>query len=633
MSEWVEQEVIFENPGPTVGSFDQPIDTEPTFTGVVTSSVAESTASMLVEIDENDDGIVDGTAIVLADGTFQYTLINPVVGDNLLKIRAIDSYSHTEDLVGDWVEYTLTQAPEMTPEVSSLTLQNFTNVEGVAVTDSPVIQGTITFDLESNAIDRWIEFDHDGDGQADGYATVDIFGEFTYEPDRLPFGETTIHARAVIQLADQTLYGHWSDSYTDANDAPAPIVVEFKHEPESMPMITGTLGVLDQATGTIAGRVTLDGYAYEGKVRVDVIVAGSAIFNGFAYADSNGRFEYELLKLVQGNHQVRITPLISDPNSTDGDYAGESRNLTVDYAPAALNGVPAVTSLGLAYETGASAGHTSDPTLVGEVNLTNYGGVAPPQLYVEISYADGSDTITEDIAVNPDGKFEWTPDGLKAGITYSFTALAKLWNSDPLVGAYESSTNTANKNVTPTLDGDETISITSLSMLSNTEESSGSTHKSGEAIFSGMIENDGRSGGHIVHFDHNQDGIVDGTAITQSNGSFIYRADGIEPHDSLVQTMTAWVTEVDYWGSSRTSAAAIRDFVLTRAPIIQEYSFNPSDPANLKIEGSVYSETNPSDLWIEFELFGSSLPGETPPADVTDYLLELLRFKPPICEC
>ncbi len=641
--DWVTNSITFENPAPGLINFssteltEQHNDKDPTFQGRIASMVADSVVGMTVEIDEDGDGLADGRTTVLPDstgltlptdylsaGVFEYTLQNQKVGVNTVQVRAVDSFSHTSDLVGDWFPVIVKNNAEDAPAFTSLILESYDDlsVDSITVkkTADPVISGNVKADYDSQAISRWVEFDHNNDGIVDGTAQIDALGNFRYEAARLAYGNQTIKARTVIQLADQVVEGAWDTTFDHDNDSATAnelAEVTFLHEPESMPMITGTLGVLDQATGTIAGRVTLDGYAYEGKVQIDVVVAGTPVLNGYAYADSNGRFEYELLKLVQGNHQVRVTSQISDPNSTDGDYAGESRDLTVDYSPVALSGVPAITSLGLAYETGASTGHTSDPTLVGAVNLTSYGGVAPPQLYVEISYADGSDTITEDIAVNSDGKFEWTPDDLKAGITYSFAAQTKLWNSDPSVGAYEQGPNTANKNVTPTLDGDAIASIDSLGMLGIPQDQSDQVHKSGQAIFTGKIDNDGRSGGHIVHFDHNQDGIVDGTAITQSDGTFIYRADGIEAHDSLIQTMTAWVTEVDYWGESRTSVPETRDFILTRAPIVREFSYNSTTN---KIEGSIYSETDHADLWIEYELFGSSLPGETPPTDVTDYL-------------
>ena len=640
--DWVSNSITFENPAPELVDINDPASTaetlkqpnlkDPTFQARIASKVADSIVGMTVEIDEDRDGLADGTATIIPDtesnlpqgytssGVFEYTLKNPNVGPNQIRIRAIDSFSHTDVLVGAWEDLTIENQAEEAPRFVSLNLESYEEVGANNKTDDPVITGSVEIAYDSQAISRWVEFDHNNDGIVDGTAQIDALGNFRYEAARLAYGNQTIKARTVIQLADQVVEGAWDTTFDHDNDSATAdelAEVTFLHEPESMPMITGTLGVLDQATGTIAGLVTLDGYAYEGKVQIDVVVASTAVLNGYAFADSNGRFEYELLELTEGNHQVRVTPLISDPNSTNGNYSGESRDLTVDYTPVALSGVPAITALGLAYETGASAGHTSDPTLVGEVNLTSYGGLAPPQLYVEISYVDGANTITEDIAVKPNGKFEWTPDGLKAGVTYSFTAQAKLWNPDPVVGAYQPSTNAASKDVTPTLDGDETISITSLGMLSNTQGSSNSTHKSGEAIFSGVVENDGRKGGHVVHFDHNQDGIVDGTAITQSDGTFIYRADGIEPHDSLVQTMTAWVAEEDYWGESRTSVAATRDFVLTRSPIVSELIYNST--LN-RIEGSLYSQTSPNFLWIEYELFGSSLPGETPPANIVEYL-------------
>lgn len=38
------------------------------------------------------------------------------------------------------------------------------------------------------------------------------------------------------------------------------------------------------------------------------------------------------------------------------------------------------------------------------------------------------------------------------------------------------------------------------------------------------------------------------------------------------------------------------------------------------MEGSVFSETDHQHLWIEYELFGDSLPGDDPPSDIDDYV-------------
>ena len=646
---WIDASVTFLNPAPTVevDTIAEPV-TEATITGTVESEL-RSTPGMTVEVDLNLDGAADATALVLAGGAFEYTVRDARLGENEIQVRAIDPYSDAEPLVGAWEPVTFTLVPHELPPIASLSLEGYEEVSGgLDRTADPTIVGTIDFSSLPQATLRWIEFDHDGDGLVDGAATVDAAGEFRYAPDDLPLGPiTSLAARAAAQVGSQLITGEWSQDYTTA-----PVDLDFLHEPNDLPEITGVLEITDAERGVVVGRMTRGGFGYSGRLQIDVMVGmdgDTAQFNGTAQADSTGRFEYELRELVdiEGDHTIRATALLADPNEIvdpnlteptaadgylAGYYAGASRTVDFNYTPVALPATPILlSSFDLAYDTGTVAGETADPMLKGQVDLAAHNlDVAPPQLYVEIDYDDtggGAFNADATVAVRADGSFEFTPQGLgdpnATSTTHNFRTRTKVWNPDELVAAYQFSDSggggVASKTVTLAASQYEAPTIDSLHLKFNKAETG--VEQSADPAFRGRIlkTNSGRLGGLVVQFDHNGDGEIDGTTITNSEGKFFYRAVGLEPSNLLTQTITAWVIEEDYWGASHSSEAKTLDFILTRAPLVESIEFDASVGPDGAVTGSLFSEVATTDLWVEYELFGAGLDTGAAPADLAEY--------------
>src|SRR5690606_8276925 len=105
----------------------------------------------------------------------------------------------------------------------------------------------------------FVEFDHDDDQVPDGFATAGAFGQFSYAPDNLPFGENTLAARVVIQLGAQRIEGAWSDTYLDEFEDPDPLTFSFFHH-SSEPAVISQFEVEDHERGIVTGRATVGGF-------------------------------------------------------------------------------------------------------------------------------------------------------------------------------------------------------------------------------------------------------------------------------------------------------------------------------------------------------------------------------------
>ena len=571
--------------------------------GVITSLITDDVTGMTIEVDHNGDGISDGTAIVSSDGTYEYTAEGLFAGpisspqEITLHVRAVDIYSRNETLRGDWQEFTFNLLPIDPPVVSTLTLKADENPAVDAFSSSnPVLIGTLS-DLPVGTIQVSVEFDHDGDGLIDGTTGVDLLSNFSYIPSSLPYGTNTIHARAVVQIGSETLVGAWFDP--DGNDSAA-LGFTFHHK-SAEPAIVNSLNLVDVVTAEISGRTTVGGFGESILVEVQVIDSADLEHNFIVRSDTNGFFEFTVPKLIANNsYNIQVRGLLDDPNAS-GVVEGDWRELPQAFVYTPSSVVPVTTSeFVLAHDTGFNQGNdiTADPTLRGTVD------VAQPQLFVEF-YDSSTDTTIATVPVLPDGTFQFTPEGLEQLTSYSIQARTKLW--DPIAGGYQYDHliwSTA-PSVSFTLDVSENDSaIVSELRLWQNAAAAGQTPQTGTATFVGQITNDGNRAGLVVEFDHNGDGVIDGTAVTKADGSFFYQAVGLEP-SIAVQTITANALEIDYFGNEFLSVLKSLDFILTRAPLVHnlQYYFDiPGPPGG--ILGEVVSDVPTSDLVVEYLFFG-----------------------------
>jgi len=592
------------NPALDAQENEIPLETiDPTLSGVVTSAVADDVAGMTVEIDHNRDGVADGTTIVFTDGTFEYTAegLNP--GSVELFIRVIDSYTESESLVGSWQPFTFELKSIAPPVVSSLVLTVDEDLSGTSPTSSnPELTGNVT--VPEGITQLTIEFDYQGPGEVgyglvDGSATVDLFGNFTFSPSNLPYGNVTIRARAVATAGAETIVGAWSD------DGANGFTYAFFHK-STEPAVISQLEITDATTASISGRATVGGFGE--SVLVEVQVVGSAVpeHNFIIATDADGSFEFDVPRLAAGSYEIEVRGLVGDPN-TGGDVAGDWRALSQNliYTPHAVT-LPTIASFQLAYNTGDNldANITADPTLNGMVNA------ALSQLFIEFDYSTGDgEQINATVAVLPDGTFTHTPEGLINGDARDVSIRTKLW--DPNGDQYLLGSWSEIDSVTFTLDQTENTpaSVQGFSLWQNAAPVD-QTPQSASPIFIGSVDDaDGNIAGLTVQFDHNGDGIIDGTAITKVDGSFLYEAVGLEP-GVIAQTVTVQVLERDYWGDEYVSPLAPLTFILTKAPLVSALTYAPST-----VTGRVVSDVPTTSLVVEYQLFGNG--AQTAPPDLT----------------
>lgn len=571
-----------------------------TITGRIASllTTVDSPLGMAVEFDENLDGVVDGTAVADHHGNFEYELQTVEVGDVVIRARTVDSYSDTRPLVGDWVDLSFElkakEAPVVNSEYVLRQIEGEHDPDGsvtgdeIPITRQPVIEGTVTVaDYVGQVI---VEFDHNGNALADGYATADLFGNFTYTPDNLPFGVANIAARAVVQSGTSRIEGDWSSEYVD-NDLGDGIdrsafTIDFFHQSVDAPVIT-QFEVDEDTPRFVTGRAVVNGYGQAVQVEIAVGTEQNHVTKRVVNTDSNGYFRAEVPELTFGTHTIIVRGLTPDPNSNSVAVGQWSSEVTLTYDPFTLTTTPTITQFGLAY--GSTAG-TADPTVSGIVDTPW------PETYVEFRYGTSGD-VDGMVRVRADGTFEHTPSGL-AETSHTIQARIRYWNPDASGGFVEGtfgSTNETTFSLTAT--AQTSPSITAFKPLGT--PGIGIAQIS-EPIFEGqLVTGDYSTLGIELRFDYNGDGLIDGRTLAKADGSFLYDATGLEP-GTIEQQITVYAVLTDYWGQEHTATDTV-DFILTRAPLVHELNY---DGANQTVDGKVFSIADFGDVQIEHHFFG-----------------------------
>ncbi len=519
-----------------IGTPEEPESADPTIAGKVASLASTLLAGMTVEIDQNADGVADARTTVRSDGTFEITPQRLQLGLVSLQVRAIDPFSETEPLVGQWTPFTF-ELLSIVPELGPLKLV-FNEVEGSPTAANPTLTGNVTGAETATRV--VVEFDHDGDKIADGSAPADVFGKFTYTPAGLPYGSNTIRARVVAQIGTDIQIGEWDEDGA----------ITFFYRSADPPVISNLAftNEVDEANGILRGRATIGGFG--ARMRIEVAVtpenSTSILTDGFATTDSSGAFTYQLRHTAADENYVLKVRGISI-GASGAEVAGPWREITdFDYQPAALD-LPQLTEFQLAYDP-QSTGETSDPTVVGILGLPSAGTV------VEFDY-DGDGGVDAEVQVQPDGSFQHTISGLVDNQSVTVRARWKQWN--PATGEYRyyadpgtaaSWTELGAVSVTLKLGAgfNAPATIDDIRLRNNTAAAN-ETPESSDPTFIGQVENDGRLGGLTIKFDQDGNGVADGSAVTRTDGSFVYRAAGLTP-SATPQTIRAWVVETAYDG-------------------------------------------------------------------------------------
>ena len=379
------------------------------------------------------------------------------------------------------------------------------------MTSESNLAGTVTDDGELGGLR--VEFDHNGDGLAEGFTLAGADGTFSYIPTGLSPGLLTIRARA----------GQWSQSQADfeyGNWTTLTFTVAFDPtNPPSMGSIslrfdTGTSdsnGIT--ADPRLLGSVTNDGDVANLKVEFDH--NGDAVVDGSLFTGIDGSFRYDPEGLQNGPVTIRARVREWEPAQSAFQFSDwVSIGFTLDPTanlPAVLSGIS------LYHDTGWSStdGITRDPRLTGVAS--NDGDV----LNLRIEFDHNGDGVGDGSTLaNAQGSFVYTPIGLSEGPMTIRARAVEL--SLPLAGEGVGEgvfSDWIAFNFTLDFTQNSAPIVTSL-VLANDTGPSNSDGITTDPRLKGQAINDGGVLHMTIEFDWNNDDTVDGTTITDREGNF-----------------------------------------------------------------------------------------------------------------
>lgn len=372
-----------------------------------------------------------------------------------------------------------------------------------------------------------MQFDHDGDGQADGAATSDFDGSFSYDPGDLAYGQITIAARTSQwdPLLMQHRYSDWTP-YT------------FTFEP------TPVASVEDFALADDTGTSATDGITFDATVTGHVAIVDGMFrviqfdhdedgdIDGSVTTDVLGHFSY--LPFGLPFEEVTLKARVEEWDQRAREYRhSEWATLTFTLEPSP-DLVATVSALSLYNDDGAASDDkvTSDPRLKGEID--GDGLLA----FVTVQFDHNADGAVDGVTTTDfGGRFSYSPTGLTYG-ERTIKARVKEFNTQISAYVYGAWTELAFTYVAPVNIAPTVASLT----LVNDTGTSATDGVTTDPRVKGQIANDGSVTALIVEFDHDGDGDSDGTALTDATGKFQYAPLGL-PYSSV--SIAARVREWD----------------------------------------------------------------------------------------
>lgn len=235
--DWVEFTFTFETqaaPTATVtdlalvndtGTVDDQVTSDPRISGRLTHPT-ESVSSTVIQYDLDGDGAYEGETttdhrgrftVDLSDSDLAYGAINVSVRGGVYSSDAL-SYDW-----GDWASFSFTYEeapPAALPVVGGLVLLD--DSDGDNTVSRAIVGGTVT-DADSSVTLLVVEFDVDGDGNAEGQVFTDTVGTGGFLIDLTPYltddGAKTVQFRAADAESEEETFGNWT-SFNFTFDAP-----------------------------------------------------------------------------------------------------------------------------------------------------------------------------------------------------------------------------------------------------------------------------------------------------------------------------------------------------------------------------------------------------------------------------
>ncbi|MFO0945682.1 MAG: hypothetical protein U1D30_07020 [Planctomycetota bacterium] len=416
---------------------------------------------------------------------------------------------------------------------------------GASSNDGITIDPTLVGRIENDELvfGLTVEFDYDGDFEADGSAPMDENGYFAFLPDISGVGAHAIQARAKEwdYAAEEYIYGDWVDLPTNvqlASAGAAPVVAELELLNDTRE--SGVDGRTIDAR--LAGQVTNDTGVFNLLVEFDL--DGDGLADGSTTTDGDGRFVFAPVGLQPADDiTVKVRVIEHDP-LLGVELVSSWASLTFDLL-APSTAAATILDIGLREDTGLDDEDsvTANPTLIGHV------ASAGPLFQVTVEFDHDNDGVVDGIAaVSDDGAFTYTPGNLSLG---AHTLRLRTARYNAVSGEVIRSTGWP-ESITFTLDaGDESADVSTFSLLKIDRVESGVTYTYDPSV-KGTITNDGSVSFVLVEFDWTEDEEADGSTYTDALGNFVFRPTGLPSTGAVV--LSARVVEKTYPNGTRAGA-------------------------------------------------------------------------------
>ena len=530
------------------------VTTNATITGKVTDSGPVS--GITIEFDRDGAGVVVARAQTDGMGSFQYLPLQLAFGSHTIRGRVAIAEADGSISRGPWEAITFTLEDSVfTPlAIQGLGLAHDTGTGSAAndgVTTDPAISGTVGSGVASNGVSYGVivELDRNGDGVADQKVLADAQGKFLIVPLGLAFGPQTVQVRSkqwdpIHQLG---VFGGWQPfSFTYVE------IVNQRPVVASLGLLadTGTSqSDLVSGNSTVVGQIANDGPV--DRMAIEIDTNGDGVAEGLAYTDSTGKFVYSPMGLAFGSQTIRARA-IEHVEKLATYMASEWQALTFQYQDGP-NEVAKIVEFQLANSNAATSdGLPPPPQLTGRiVNEKTLSGIT-----VEFDW-NNDGNVDATATTDASGSFTVT---MPANPTASTTVRARALELNMATGQQMRS-GWSSLAVSPNATANALPGLAQLALKTVTSGGSSTT----DPTIQGTVTNDNGVAGLTAEYDINNDGLIDGTALTDSQGKFVFTPLGLTAGSVQIKVR---IKEADSRGLTQTSAW-------------QTLSFTYIDPASL----------------------------------------------------
>lgn len=484
------------------------ITSDPTLMGTIEADPVGNLP--MVEFDFNGDGNVDATTAAQVDFRFRYRPTNLALGAKQVYARARqwNNVQHSA-VAGAWESLSFTLvAPPAPSIIAEIALFRDTGTSATdRVTNDPRLVGHLTHNVDSFYL--LVQFDYDSNGTVDASTNADLSNDFYFDPTGIGLGSKAIKVRGGYHdsATSTDVFGAWTSlTFTIVANA-APSIGNLQLVRDTGVSNTDAITYDPRIRGTLTDDEAI------GSQVVELDTNGDNVVDSTTQAAADGTFSFSPA-VAFGDRTLRVRGRSHD-DYQNADVVGSWSTIVVHYfAPVG----PAISSFTLANDNGESTtdGSTSDPATHGQIS----GGTAAAFSRIEFDH-NGDGIVDGSTIADRTGNFDYLPADLANG-SRTLRARSVVYNADlnaSFPGSWQSLAFTLIANAAPTI---------SQFSLVNDNGSSTTDGVTSDARLRGQVGNaDGPASFVRIEFDHNNDGLVDGSTSADNGGAFYYQPVGV----------------------------------------------------------------------------------------------------------